>query len=424
MHQLTTLPNGLRVISYHLPAVESVSACIFAGVGSRYEKRDEAGICHFIEHMLFRGTERRPASCDISAAIEGIGGILNGGTDRESTVYWCKVAKDHLGDALDVLADMLFHSRFSGEDIEKERQVVIEEINMSRDNPSQWVGLMIDSLLWPGHPLGRDTAGSKKTVSAISRDMMLGYLERHYLPSNIVVAIAGGSTHHQAVAAVSKVLGNLSGPVKTSPGYRPYSPRTGKRMSVDRRDIEQVHLCLAMPGMSRLNPKRFAFDLLSSILGEGMSSRLFTEVRDRLGLAYNIYCCGEHLMDTGALTIYAGVDPKNLSKTVKAIMEQLQRLRVEFIGEDELGKAKEMTKGHILLAMEDSRSVAGWIGAQELLTGQVQTVDEVLAIIDAISSGVLRELANEYICDSGFRLALVGPVNKKGLDSLLTLPAT
>jgi predicted Zn-dependent peptidase len=410
LYNRTVLDNGLRVVTATMPHTHSVSVCFFVGVGSRYESDSIAGVSHFIEHLLFRGTDRRPTAREISEAIECVGGIINGGTDRETTVYWCKVARHHFPLALDVLVDILLHPRFDPGDIEKERQVVIEEIKMGYDSPPQRVSLLIDELLWPGHPLGRDIAGSKESVSAISRQAMLGYLKRHYLPVDMVVSVAGSIEHREAVAAVNRVLGSWSGRAKL-PAYKPYKEHIVQRLCIEPREIEQAHMCLALPGLSLFHRQRFVLDLLNVILGEGMSSRLFSEVRDRLGLAYSINSFVEHFADTGSMTVYAGVKPENLPMTVCVILGQLSRLKEEVVSEPELSKAKELAKGRLLLRMEDSRNVAGWVGGQEILTGQILDVDEVLAIVDAITADDIRGLARELMVADKLRLAVVGPVS-------------
>ena len=420
MHQKTTLDNGLRLITTTMPHTQSVSIGFFMGVGSRYETEAQAGISHFIEHLCFKGTPKRATAKDISVAIEGVGGILNGGTDRELTVYWAKVAQPHFAMALDVLVDMLLHSKFDPVDIQRERQVILEEIHMTKDSPSQQANMLIDELLWPGHPLGRDIAGSKESMSAITREMMLDYLGCQYLPDNVVVAIAGNIQHQEAVTAVSQAVANWTGPPARS-GYLAYEEQPNPRLQVERRDTEQAHLCLALPGLSFFHPKRFVLDLLNVVLGEGMSSRLFTEIRDKLGLAYSIHSYVDHCLDSGAVTIYAGVEPKNLTMVIKAILEQLSQLK-ELIPASELSKAKELTKGRLLLRMEDTRSVVSWMGGQEILTGRILTVDQVVSIIDAITADELTQLARELLVGDHLRLAVVGPVgDDEHLEKLLKL---
>ena len=420
MYQKATLDNGLRIVTANMPHTRSVSICIFIGAGSRYEIEAQAGTSHFIEHMLFKGTQKRATAREISETIEGVGGILNGGTDKELTLYWCKVAQPHFSLALDVLADMLLHSKFDPQDIDKERQIIIEEIKMSRDSPSQRVNMLIDELLWPNHPLGRDVAGSKESVAAITKNTILDYLASQYLPANAVVTVAGDIQHQEVITAVSQTLGNWTNQ-RTRSGYLAYKEQPAQQLCTETRDIEQAHLCLALPGLPLLHPKRFTIDLLNAILGAGMSSRLFIEIRDKLGLAYSIHSYVEHFLDSGSVTIYAGVEPKNLSTAIKAILEQLSRLK-ESVPESELSKAKELSKGRLLLRMEDSRSVAGWMGGQEILTNRVLSVDEVMSIIDTITAEEISQLAQELLIGSQLRLAVVGPATKyEHLEELLKL---
>jgi len=420
LYQKTTLDNGLRLITVAMPHTMSVSIGIFIGVGSRYEAEAEGGISHFTEHLLFKGTQKRPTAKEISEAIEGVGGVLNGGTDKELTVYWCKVAQPHFPLALEVLIDMLLHSKFDPQEIEKERRVIIEEINMTRDSPQQWVSTLIDELLWPEHPLGRDIAGNKESVGAITRGMMLDYMVGQYQPANSVVAIAGNIQHEKMVTTVSQALGSWTNQQPPS-GYSAYKEQPVRRLCIETRDIEQAHLCLALPGLSLFHPKRFTLDLLNVILGEGMSSRLFVEIRDKLGLAYSIHSYVDHLLDCGAVLVYAGVEPKNLQTAIKAVLEQLSQLK-EKIPDSELTKAKELSKGRLLLRMEDSRNVAGWIGGQEILTGRILSVEQIVSIIDAITAEELKQLAEELLIGSQLRLAIVGPVTtEEPLEELLKL---
>ncbi|MFC1908712.1 M16 family metallopeptidase [Chloroflexota bacterium] len=420
MYQKTVLDNGLRLVTAAMPHTQSVAISFFIGSGSRYETDDQAGICHFIEHLCFKGTTRRPTARDVAMAIEGMGGILNGGTDKELTVYWCKVAKPHFPTALDVIADIILHSRFDPADIEKESQVIVEEISMGRDSPPQRVAELIDQLLWPGHPLGRDIAGSKESVTAITREMMMGFLADKYQPGNTVLAIAGDIEHEEVVAMVIQALAEW---VDQQPptGYSAYQEQMGHRLIIDTRDTEQAQLCLALPGLSLFHPQRFALDLLNVILGEGMSSRLFTEIRDRLGLAYSIHSSVDHFLDTGAFIISAGVELKNLQVAIRAITEELAKLR-ESVPEQELTKAKEFSKGRLLLRMEDSRSVSGWMGGQELLTGRILTPDEIIAIVGALTVDDLRQIASELLDGERLRLAVVGPVQQdESLEELLKI---
>jgi predicted Zn-dependent peptidase len=346
--------------------------------------------------------------------------MINAGTDKELTIYWCKVAKPHFDSALDVMVDILTGSIFDPAEIEKERQVIIEEINMSLDSPSQRVSMLIDELMWPGHPLGRDIAGSKESVTGLSREMMLDYMAAQYRPDNAVLAIAGDIQHDEMVEAVSRAVSEWRD-IKPLSGYTPYHGKIKRRVLIEKRDTEQTQMCLALPGLSIVHPDRFKLDLLNVILGEGMSSRLFTEIRDKLGLAYSIQSYAEHFLDTGAMTISAGVDDKNLAVAITAILAELARLKKP-IPEAELTKAEELFKGRILLRMEDSRSVSGWLGGQEILNGKILTVDEVINRVEAITAAELQKLAVELIVPEQIRLALVGPISPEApLENLLKI---
>ena len=420
MYRKTVLENGLRVITSPMPHTRSVSVCIYIGVGSRYEADATAGVSHFIEHLCFKGTPKRAQARDIATAIEGVGGILNGGTDKELTIYWSKVAAPHFPLALDVLGDMLLNSKFDPEEIERERQVIIDEIHMIKDSPSQRVGMLIDELLWPNHPLGRDIAGNTDSVTAISREVMLDFLARRYHPGNTVVAVAGDIQHDDVVRRIGETLGHWTSR-EPQTGYLAYQGEQNPRMRLEKRDTEQTHLCLALPGLPLLHPKRYTLGLLNVILGEGMSSRLFVEIRDNLGLAYSVHSYVEHFHDSGALTVYAGVEHQNLAVAIRAILEQLAKLK-DPAPESELTKARELAKGRLFLRMEDSRSVAGWTGGQEVLNGRILSVDQVVSILDAITAEEISQLAQELLVGSRLRLAVVGPATgEDNLEELLKL---
>jgi predicted Zn-dependent peptidase len=419
LYQKTTLDNGLRLITASMPHTRSVCFSVFIGAGSRYEAEAEAGISHFVEHLLFKGTSKRPTAKEISEAIEGVGGILNGGTDKELTIYWAKVPQHQLPLAIDVITDMLLRPRFDPQAITKERQVIIEEINMNKDSPAQRVNMLIDELLWPDHPLGRDIAGRRESVAAMTRESMLDYLHQRYCPNNTVISIAGNIQHEEMLATIDQILGGWQNNHR-HPGYQAFEePGQKPRLRVEKRDTEQAHLCLALPGLSHLHPRRFAFDLFNVILGEGMSSRLFTEIREKLGLVYSINSYVEHFLDSGGLIIYAGVEPKNLKTAVTAILEQLHRVK-EGISESDLTRAREFSKGRLLLRMEDSRNVAAWLGGQEILTQRILVPDQIVSIIDAITTDEIKALTREIIVDSQLRLAVVGPIeSEESLAELL-----
>ena len=406
LHQKTTLPNGLRILTASMPHTHSVSVGIYVGTGSRYERKEEAGLSHFVEHLCFKGSAKRPTAKDISEAIDGVGGFLNGGTDRELTVFYGKVPAPHFTLALDLLADMVSAPRFEPEEMEKERKVILEELAMVADNPSQMADLLLDEALWPDQPLGWDVAGSEESVQAITRPMALEHLCRQYVPNNMVVAVAGNVDPVQAQELVAAYWGDR--PAGSPSPWYPAIDGHGPRCAVRYKKTEQAHVCLAVRGLSFQHPDRHALALLSIILGEGMSSRLFLELRERRGLAYDVNSYVSNFLDTGAFSIYAGVDPTKAVEAVKAVLEEMARLR-DGVSEQELLKAKELSKGRLLLRLEDTRAVAGWLGGQELLLGRVYSLDEVVALLDAVTADDLRRVAAALLVTDQLYLALVGP---------------
>ena len=419
MYNKTVLGNGLRVLTSTMPHSRSVSVAFLVGAGSCYEDKEEAGISHFIEHLCFKGTQRRPTAMEISRDIEGVGGIINASTDREATIFWCKVASAHFPLALDVLSDLLLNSRFVAAEMEKERQVVIEEIKMNLDLPQEKVGMLMDELLWPDQPLGREVAGTKETVSSISRERILNYMTRRYVPNNTVVSVAGDIEHEQAVAQIESLLGEWSAG-EVSAGYPSDDRQTESRLRLESKDGEQGHICLAVHGFSRFHPRRFVLDLLNTVLGGGMSSRLFTEIREHQGLAYDIHSYVEHFLNSGSFIIYAGVDLGKVEAAVKAIVEELSRLR-QGVTPEELIRAKELSKGRMQLRLEDSRNVVLWLGGQELLSQQILDLDDVIAIIDAITVDEVEQVARELLSSERLSLAVVGPSKNELSVELLKL---
>ena len=420
MHKKTILENGLRVVTTTMPHTYSVTVSFFTGIGSRYERPEQAGISHFIEHLLFKGNTRRPTSRAISSAIESVGGALNGGTDKETTLYWVRVARSDFNLAIEVLTDMFLHSLFQPAEIERERHVIGEEINMVKDSPEQQVHMLIDEILWPGHPLGRDIAGSMETVEKIDRAMMLDFMKVNYLPQNTVISIAGNIEHDEAVEAMRAATTGWDGSSEV-PVFEPWTGGTNPRMLVEEKDTEQAHLCLALPGIPLRHPDRFALDLMNIMLGEGMSSRLFSEIRDNLGLTYNISSYVDYLLDTGAVSVAASVEPEDLPVTIEAILKQLALMK-EPVPADEFERAKSLARGRLLLRMEDTRSVTGWMGGQEIQTGTIMTVEEVVRKIDAVTLDQVQRVACNLMTTEALRMAVVGPVKDiKGLEEFLKL---
>jgi predicted Zn-dependent peptidase len=419
MYNKTVLDNGLRVITSTMSHSRSVCVAALVGTGSCYETREQAGVSHFAEHLFFKGTQRRPTSREITQDIEGIGGIINGGTDKEMTVYWCKVASPNFSIALDVLSDLLLNSRFDSKDIEKEQQVIMEEIKMNLDTPQQRVNVLIDELLWPEQPLGREVIGYKETVSSLAREQLLDYLAGRYMANNTVLSIAGNIQHEEAMTQIEPLFRKWPAR-KLTAGYVTNDEQTEARLRIEPKDIEQAHLCLAVHGFSYSHTQRFAVDLLNTVLGGGMSSRLFLEIRERRGLAYDIHSYTEHFLNSGSFGIYAGVDPDKTETALAAILEELSKVR-QGIPTSEITRARELSKGRLYLRFEDSQNVALWYGGQEILLQQILDIDDVISIVDAITVDQLQEVARKILTDNGLNLAVTGPVKEDRLIKENTL---
>ena len=421
IYEQTTLDNGLRMVTCEMPHTRSVSISAYVGVGSRFETDDEAGLSHFVEHMMFKGTESRPDPLDISAQIESSGGAINAGTEQELTVYWCKVAQPYFADSMALMVDMLRNSLFRPDDIEKERNVIHEELAMISDYPSARVDSMIDEMLWPGHPLGRDVGGTRKSVDGIGRDMLLKHMESYYAPSNIVVSVAGNVGHAEVVAKVAGLTRDWSGGASALEPAPVVHEQRESQLRLEYRRTEQLHLSIALPGLALDDPDIYALDLLSIILGEGMSSRLFTELREKRGFAYDIHSGVSRFRDTGAFIISAGVDPSSAYDAVPAILEQMANIR-EFVSEDEMSRAKRLVAGRMMLRMEDTRAVSEWMGSQLLVRRHIMRVDDVVERIDAVTTEDLNRVASERLVSDRLNLALVGPCRgQKKMSRLLKL---
>jgi predicted Zn-dependent peptidase len=407
MFNRTTLSNGLRILTSPMPHTRSVAMAFMIAGGSRNETDEQGGAFHFIEHLCFKGTKRHPTAKEISETIERVGGVMNASTDPEATVYWCKVTRPHLATGLELLADMVRNPLFVPEELEKERGVILEELAMSWDHPEDRVSILVDELLWPDQPLGRDTGGTPESVRGLSRDALLACMASQYVPSNIVVTVAGDVPHQEVVELLTGYLDDW--PPGEPGGWLPaHDGQTVSQVRLERRNSEQTHLALGMRGLPADHPQRYALHLLNTILGEGMSSRLFLELREEQGLVYGVHSSVSHFRDSGAMTVYAATDPRNAAQALKTIVAELNRVKGD-ITASELAKAKEMAKGRILLRLEDTRAVAMWVGGQELLLERVQTPEEMVAHIDAVTVEEVQAMAQSLIAPQHFNLAVVGP---------------
>lgn len=409
----TTLENGLRIITVPMPQVKSVTALILVGAGSRYETKETNGIAHFAEHMFFKGTKKRPTAHSISVTIDGIGGVLNAFTGQEYTGFWVKAAAAHLNLALDVLTDMIRNSKFDPKEINRERGVIIEENNLYLDTPFQYVGDLFMQILYGDHPLGWDIAGQKKVVRKVGRQDFLSYLNSLYHPNNTVVSLAGDLDGSGAEKEVEKFLGKLK---KTKPiSFEPFRrSQKGPRLKLKFKKTDQAHFCLGFPAYPIGHKDRYALSVLNSVLGVGMSSRLFIEVRERRGLAYYCRSNVSEYLDTGFLVAQSGVDLKRTNEAIKVVLNEFDKLRSRKVAIKELAKAKEIIKGRLVLGLEDSYMVAQFFGGQELLMKKIRTPEQVIKKIEAVTAADVKRVACDIFKNEKLNLAVIGPFKDKG----------
>ena len=342
MYQRHTLRNGLRILTSHMPYVHSVSVLLFFRVGSRYESAEVAGISHLIEHMLFKGSERYPSAQAISETIEGVGGVLDAATDKELTVFSAKTADRHGELALALLADMVQRPILSSVELEKERHVIIEELGMYHDSPQDWVGVLADETVWPGLPLGREVAGTRETVEMISLEAIKEHLSTYYGPNNLIISVAGNIDHEQVIETIEALFGDWN-PTQTRGWEACPLPAGVPRVQIEYRKTEQTNLCLLTPGVSHSSADYYPLILLNAILGDGMSSRLFIEIRERQGLAYDVSTSPVSYYDTGTFDIYAGVEPRRTEAALEAVLGELARVRKR---RGSLGRAPTSSRVH------------------------------------------------------------------------------
>lgn len=384
-----------------------MSLAVYVGVGSRVESRDNAGTSHFLEHMVFKGTAKRPTAPEISQAIESLGGAVNASTDKEVTVFWSRVPARHYLVALDVVADLIRSPMLRESDVEAERRVIIEELRMYRDQPQDRVHTLVEELLYPRHPLGWEIAGRQKVVRALTAADLRSFMERAYAPERTVVALAGRLDARDAIAAVTAHFGDLRKrpPLPVVPAPRAAAVRT----KVLAKRGEQAHLCIGWRGVPQDHAEKFVLDMLNAVLGEGMSSRLFLELREKRALAYDVHSYESNYADSGHLVIYAGVAPDRAAEALAVALGEVARLRDETVPEAELERVRDFNKGRIELRLEDTRGVSGWLAGQELFLGRVRGVEELCAIIDSIGPEDIQRAARQYLRPELAYVAAVGP---------------
>ncbi len=411
MHQKTILPNGITVVTESIPYVKSISLGAWIKAGSRFETSVNQGISHFMEHMMFKGTARRTAK-EIAETIDEVGGQINAFTAKEHTCYYLKMLDSHRELAVDVLSDMLLYSKLAALDIEREREVVKEEIHMYEDTPDDLVHDLHMEQVWPEHSLGRKILGTLQTVGDFDREKLCRYYESYYRPENIVVAAAGNLEHQRFAAEIEAAFafGNLPPalPRKDTP------PEFKGGSSIHEKSIEQTHICLSTPGVPQASPDIYTLHILNNILGGGISSRLFQTIREEKGLAYSVYSYQTNYSDAGLFGIYAGTRPENAAEVLRLIRMIVADLRKNGISSLELVKAKEQLKGNLLLGLESSSSRMSRLGKLEMILRKYVTLEEVINKIDAVTIEGIKEMSEQLFKEGGVCLTVLGPKREGG----------
>jgi predicted Zn-dependent peptidase len=402
-----TLPNGLRVLTAPMPQAQSVSCFLMFAAGSRYETRETSGIAHFAEHMFFKGTERRPTARDIAGEVDAIGGEFNAFTSKEYTGYYVKCAAEHRDVALDVIVDMIRNSKFDADEIGREKGVIVEEMNMYFDTPRDFIDGVYEELVYGDHPLGWDIIGRKETIQAATRETFLDYLGHWYKPSRMVVGV-GGRIGDDLLGRIEELVGDLEDSPTGSP-LAALASVNGSRVKVHTKQSDQAHIILGVRSRPIADPDRYVLMTLSTVLGGGMSSRLFTEVRERRGLAYYVFATNHSYTDAGSLYAQAGVDIERIDDAVGTVAAELRKVAADAVPEDELRKAKNFAKGRFVLQIESPHGLIMFGLRREVLEGRAPEPAEVLEGIEAVTAEDVQRVAQELIADRALRLAVIGP---------------
>jgi predicted Zn-dependent peptidase len=406
MFERHTLDNGLRVITANLPHAQSVTCMLMLAAGSRYETAATNGIAHFSEHMFFKGTHKRPDTKLISGEIDAIGGQINAFTGKEYTAYYVRCAAESRDTALDVIVDMLRNSLFDPEEIEREKGVIVEEMNMYTDTPRDYIGYVYEQLLYGDQPLGWDVLGRKETIRDATRDTFMSYVGAWYHPARMVLGI-GGRIGDDVLERVTELLGDM--PAQETPAPTPLQPHANGRVKVNSKASEQAHVIVGVPSYPIDHPDRYALQMVASVLGGGMSSRLFIEVRERRGLAYYVFGLNHSYTDTGSLYAQAGVDINRIDDAVSTIAAELRKIAAEPVPTDELEKARSFTKGRFVLELESPQGLTLFGLRREVLEGRTPELEEILGALDRVTAEDVQRVAADLISEEQLRLAVIGP---------------
>ena len=412
MFSKTTLKNGLTLITVPMPHLDSVTTLVAVGAGSRYETRNINGISHFLEHMFFKGSRKYPSAEQISTLVDGIGAVNNAATDKEVTYYWIKSSAKHVELSADILSSMIKESLLAEEEVEREKGVIIEELRMYRDNPARYVWDLYERLQFGNQPLGWDIGGDEKTINSLARENFVKYMDSLYSPENMVLVFVGKLPENITEMA-KKYFSDLPKRSKFKPKAYKTEKQTKPRINVYYKKTDQANLVLGVEGYDRFSSKRYAARVLGTILGEGMSSRLFLQVRERRGLAYHVSAASGHYKDTGSFTVFAGLKLEKVTEGLEVIKDELAKIVLETVLEDELKKAKEMIRGRLALRSESTNFLAEYFGVEYILDRKIETFEEYLENIDKVTVKDVQDVAAELFQKNRFNLQVIGPFKSK-----------
>jgi predicted Zn-dependent peptidase len=414
----TQLKNGVRIISEKIPGVRSVSTGIWVGAGSRHEKEGNEGISHFIEHLMFKGTKKRSAS-DIAEALDSVGGQLNAFTTKEFTCYYTKTLDEHFALGLDVLSDMFFNSTFTEKAIDKERGVIEEEIKMYEDTPDDLIHDLFVQTVWPHHPLGKPILGTIKSLENIQREDLFNYLQETYLPTRLVIAMAGNLEHQEVQDKVAEIFAEMK---PREAKFELFAPQNTEAVTSNlTRETGQVQICLGTGGLSQNDERLYVLYILNNVLGGGLSSRLVQSIREERGLAYSVFSYHSAFCDTGLFTFYAGTSPTKYDEVIRLLLKEVQDIVNNGITEKELKRAKEQIKGNLFLGLENVSSRMTRLGRNELCLNRIVPLTEIVERISAVTLEDVKVLARDLFKDNHYTLSTIGPLEKP-LDLQSFLP--
>jgi predicted Zn-dependent peptidase len=408
MYRKDTLTNGIRVVSETLPKSRSVSIGVWVKVGSRHEPEEISGTSHFIEHLFFKGTEKRTAK-DIAIEMDSIGGEMNAFTSQETTTYYAKVVDEHLPVAIDILSDILLHSKFDPLEMEKERKVILEEIKGVEDTPDDYIHELFTNTVWTGNSLGRPILGTRETIKTLKHKDIVSYIDNYYSPKEIVISVAGNFEHARLIELLNASFGKLA---RGGIAKKEVTPGFTQAIAVKKKQLEQVQICIGCKGMHYTHEDRFVISALNTVMGNSMSSRLFQEIREQNALAYSIYSYVTSYRDTGLLTVYAGADPSNALEVIRLVIKEFRKIKDEGITPAEEARVRNQIKGSLVLSLESSTSHMSRLARQEIYFGKYLSMDDIIKGVEKVTAEQVQRLAGQLFTRENISLTILGPLSK------------